>query len=225
MTYYFPFGVNNKTLSSSFANTSVSASFSASVNTKVVSASNALVAAYPGPSGSKGTSYTTANCPSGYIPCPGLSVPGYVLVCQELGSGCVSGFPACPSSIPSPSTTTTTTVAPATTTTTTVAPATTTTTTIAPTTTTTTTVAPTTTTTTTPPGTCYTAKNGGVGTSGTVSWNDPTLGAQSTTIAAGNKINICSTTTPIESPAADVIFYNCGTSCATAGTCSDCETP
>jgi hypothetical protein len=65
MAYYFPFGVPSRALSSSFANTSVTASFSASVNTKVISASYAQVAVYNGDTGPSGDSYTTPACPSG----------------------------------------------------------------------------------------------------------------------------------------------------------------
>lgn len=79
------------------------------------------------------------------------------------------------------------------------------------------------TTTTGAPGTCYTAVNNGGGESGTVYWTNPTTGAESTTIAAGNSIFICSNTTPYESPAADVVFYNCGNSCTTDISCPDCE--
>ena len=104
MTYYFPFGIANKALSSSFAYTSVTASFSSSVNTDVVSASWASVAVYNGPTGDTGTSYTTADCPSGYIECPSLlatvSPGGYVKVCLDISPGCVVGFPVCPDSIP-----------------------------------------------------------------------------------------------------------------------------
>jgi hypothetical protein len=154
MSYYYPFGIASKTLSSSFANISVTASFSASVNSKAISASYANVVTYPGQTGPQGTSYTTGDCPTGYLECPDLLssvAPAYAKVCIEIGSGCITGFPACPESIPSPCTTTTTTTtteAPATTTTTTTeAPATTTTTTTtteepATTTTTTTTILP-----------------------------------------------------------------------------------
>ena len=72
-------------------------------------------------------------------------------------------------------------------------------------------------------GSCYTVVNGGAGTTGTIYWTDPSLGPQTTTIPVGNKINICTNTTPYESPAADAIFYLCGTSCTSAGTCTDCE--
>ena len=72
-------------------------------------------------------------------------------------------------------------------------------------------------------GSCYTVVNDGAGTTGTIYWTDPSLGPQTTTIAVGNKINICSNTTPYESPAADASFYLCGTSCTSAGTCTDCE--
>ena len=103
MSYYYPFGVPNKTLSSSFASLSVTASFSASANSKAISSSYALAVTYPGASGSQGTSYSTGNCPSGYMECPDLLAtvsPTYAKVCIDLGSGCISGYPECPSSIP-----------------------------------------------------------------------------------------------------------------------------
>jgi hypothetical protein len=81
------------------------------------------------------------------------------------------------------------------------------------------------TTTTGAPGTCWTVVNtSAVATSNTVSWTDPVLGAQSTTVAASSKINVCSNSgEPIESPAGNIVSYNCGTSCTSAGTCTDCE--
>jgi len=110
MAYYYPFGVSNKTLSSSFANNSVTASFSASASTKIISASFATTALYAGPKGPTGTSYSTPNCPAGYIECPSLSVPGYSRVCQQLGAGCPEGQTAtCPASVPGCTTTTTST--------------------------------------------------------------------------------------------------------------------
>lgn len=227
MTYFYPFEKGVTVLSSSFALTAITASNPTSANTRVLSASYAPTALYQGPQGDPGTSYTTADCTTGYIECANLLTfvtPSYAKVCLQIGDGCPPGqFVTCPDTIPSPCTTTTTTTtgAPTTTTTTTTTSTTTTTTTAGPTTTTTTeaptttttTEAPTTTTTTVAVGTCYTAVNGGISTSGTVYWTDPTSGPQTTTIPAGNKINICSNTAPYEDPADTVVFYNCGTSC------------
>lgn len=305
MTYFFPFGTPFIVESSSFADLSVTASYAFTALTS----SNAITVQYLQPGDT-----TLCTCPVGYIPCPGLSVPGYSLVCLEIKS-CGGGQTlVCPDSIPVPTTTTTTTTSTTTTSTTTTSTSTTSTTTTEAPTTTTTTSTPTTTTTTagpvctatgesitgpsqgssiaacglsdtediveytdgtnyygndtsctTPnklqgyykysttdyvyydgsggrtvaacgstttsttttttgtPGTCYTVVNNGGGTSGTIYWTDPTLGAQTTTIPAGNKINVCSSVLPYEDPAADVVVYDCGTSCTSAGTCSDCE--
>ena len=157
MTYFYPFEKGVTVLSSSFALTAITASNPASANTRVLSASYAPTAAYPGPQGNPGTSYSTADCPAGYIECPNLLsfvTPTYAKVCLQIGDGCPPGqFVTCPSTIPSPCTTTTTST---TTTTTTGAPTTTTTTTTEAPTTTTTTEAPTTTTTTEAPTTTTT---------------------------------------------------------------------
>lgn len=150
MSYYYPFRFANRSLSSSFADISVTASLVASPSSKAISSSHALTVTYPGAQGPVGTSYSTAPCPEGtHIECPNLLPfvsPTYARVCIEIGSGCEVGYPACPDSIPSPCTTTTTSTTSTSTTSTTT---TSTTTTAAPTTTTTTTGAPGTTTTTT----------------------------------------------------------------------------
>ena len=139
MTYYFPFGAPFLVESASFADLSVTASYAFTALTS----SNAATVEYLQPGDTR-----LCECPVGYIPCPGLTVPGYALVCLEI-KACGGGETlACPGSIPVPTTTTTTSTTTSTTSTTTTT--TTTTTTEAPTTTTTTTTEePTTTTTTT----------------------------------------------------------------------------
>lgn len=142
MSYYFPFGRLNTVDSSSFAGLSTTASYAFFANTS----SFASKAEYPGAQGDPGMDIV-CSCPVGYIACPGLSVPGYALVCLEIAPVCSEGTTiACPPSIPAPTTSTTST----TTTSTTSAPTTTTTsTTGAPTTTTTSTTSTSTTTSTT----------------------------------------------------------------------------
>ena len=132
MTYVFPFNAPIKLSTAEFAELSVTSSYAELIAT--ASVAGTVITPVPGDD-------TQCECPTGYIPCPSLSVPGYDLVCLQLDNSCPGGETrACPPSIPVPTTTTTST-------TTTAAP--TTTTTAAPTTTTSTTTSTTSTTTST----------------------------------------------------------------------------
>lgn len=82
----------------------------------------------------------------------------------------------------------------------------------------------TTTSTTTVVGECYAVSNGGISTSGTISWTDINGTPRSGTLNAGQSTNICSTTTPIENPAADVSITACSNPCSTLCTSLPCGT-
>lgn len=122
MAYFYPFGIPQSGPSSSFANTTISASAATSVTITAYTASYSVVtqsagdvgpaggspscASGPqgptgslGPSGSQGSSLTS--CPPGTKQCTNITPPsGYILVCIEIPSGCTSANTYCPGETP-----------------------------------------------------------------------------------------------------------------------------
>lgn len=122
MAYYYPFGIPQTGISSSFATTTISASAASSTAITGYTASYAasVQTAGPqgpsgsapscgtgpqgptgpiGPSGSIGPSLTT--CPPGSKQCTGITPPsGYIIVCIEIPSGCTAQTTYCPGETP-----------------------------------------------------------------------------------------------------------------------------
>lgn len=63
-------------------------------------------------------------------------------------------------------------------------------------------------------GTCYYVYNYNGGTSGTIYWTDINGTGRSGTLSGYSGAYICSTSTPYESPAADVNVSNCNSACS-----------